>query len=186
MDGHRVNEDAQTAMPSLKLLYREDDTNFKKRMNTAIQLSWIYNNVLTILVTIAIFYALDLDLVLGIVMGVLIAFFSSFHVTLGQVSQACHWEVYKNRVVMPSGLMKVERTIYFREIEGLERSKSLVRTLLIVRLKAGEVIRIDSGGQERPIEALERAFTQFAQVQSRRMGKYTIPVVPDESDGQQP
>ena len=184
MDGHHGDEDAQAAMPSLKLLYREDDSNFKKRMNTAIQLSWIYNNVLTILVTIGIFYVLGLDLVLGIVMGVLIAFFSSFHVTLGQVSQACHWEVYKNRVVMPYGMMKVERTIYFREIEGLERSKNLVRELLVIRLKAGEVMKIDLGGQERPVEALERAFTQFAHVQSRRMGTYTIPIVPDESNGQ--
>jgi succinate-acetate transporter protein len=186
MVGNLGDEDEQTTMPSLKLLYREDDANFKKRMNTAIQLSWIYNNVLTILVTIGIFYILDLDLVLGIVMGVLIAFFSSFHVTLGQVTQACHWEVYKNRVVMPAGMMKVERTIYFREIEGLERTKSMVREILIIRLKTGEAMKIDVGGQEGPVEAFERAYTQFARVQSRRMGTYSLPVVPDEDDGQRP
>jgi hypothetical protein len=113
-------------------------------------------------------------------MGILIAFFSSFHLTLGQVSQACHWEVYKNRVTMPSGIMKVERTIYFREIESLERSKSLVRELLLVRLKTGETLKIDIGGQEKPIDAFERGYSQFVQVQSRRMGMFTIPVVPDD------
>ena len=50
MDEAGTRDIFNEAVSGGRLLYREDDVNFKRRLNTAIQMSWVFNTALTIIV----------------------------------------------------------------------------------------------------------------------------------------
>ncbi len=169
---------------SARLMYREDDDNFKRRLNTAIQFSWVYNTAVTILIVVGIFYVLDYNLAMGIMLGVLIAMVSNLHYTLSRVTKAARWEVYKNRVVMPRGFRGGERTIAYGDIKGIERHKSMTGEAVTIVLASGERIVLDVGEQQKPLSALELAYRQFARASGTVHSGITIPVsMDDEAKG---
>lgn len=159
-----------------RLLYREDDTNFKRRLNTAIQMSWVFNTAITIIVCSSIFYILDFNLVMGIILGILLAFMSNLHLTLSRVTRATRWEVYKNRVVMPLGMGGAHRTVAFQDIQAIEREKGLGGETVRLRLSGGEEIALSVEDQRRPLEALDLAFRQYDRSRRGPSSGITIPV----------
>ncbi len=165
-----------------RLLYREDDGNFKRRLNTAIQMSWVFNTAITIIVCSLIFYLLDFNLVMGIILGILLAFMSNLHLTLSRVTRATRWEVYKNRVVMPLGMGGGHRTVQFEDIDVIERERGLTGETVRVRLKDGEEIVLDVEEQRKPLEALDLAFRQYDRSRQGPASGITIPVSADGGD----
>lgn len=168
------------ALSGARLLYREDDGNFKRRINTAIQMTVVFNTAITIIVVLLFFLLLDLDLLTGLLMGILLAFISNFHLTLSRVTVATRWEVFKNRVVMPIGLRGRQRTIAFEEIDVIERQMSITGETVTVRLRSGEAITLDVEEQRKPLEALDLAFRQFDRSRRGPVSGITIPVREDE------
>lgn len=167
------------ALSGARLLYREDDGNFKRRINTAIQMTVVFNTAITIILVLLFFLALDMDLLMGLLMGILLAFISNFHLTLSRVTVATRWEVYKNRVVMPIGLRGRQRTIDFEDIEVIEREVGITGETVNVRLRSGEAITLDVGEQRKPLEALDLAFRQFDRSRRGPASGITIPVRED-------
>jgi len=159
-----------------RLLYREDDTNFKRRLNTAIQMSWVFNTAITIIVCTSIFYLLDFNLIMGIILGVLLALMSNLHLTLSRVTAASRWEVYKNRVVMPLGMRGGHRTIAFEDIDKIERQRGLTGETVNIKLRSGETITLDVEEQRKPLEALDLAFRQFDRSRRGPVSGITIPI----------
>jgi hypothetical protein len=159
-----------------RLVYREDDDNYKRRLNTAIQMSWVFNTAVTILVCAGLFYALDYNLIMGIILGILIAMISNLHLTLSRVTRASRWEIYKNRFVMPKGFSGGQRTISFDDIESIQRSKGMTGETIIIKLRSGESISLDVEEQRKPLEALELAFRQYDRHHSEHPDKITIPI----------
>jgi hypothetical protein len=164
------------ASSSGRLLYREDDVNFKRRLNTAIQMTWVFNTAITIIVAVIIFYILDINLVMGIILGILLALLSNLHLTLSRVTQASRWEVYKNRAVVPMGLRGGHRTIQFEDIDSIDRQKNMGADTMIVTLRSKETINLDVEEQRKPLEALELAFRQFDRSRRGPVSGITIPV----------
>jgi len=159
-----------------RLVYREDDDNYKRRLNTAIQMSWVFNTAVTILVCAGLFYALDYNLIMGVILGILIAMISNLHLTLSRVTKASRWEIYKNRFVMPKGFSGGQRTISFDDIESIQRSKGMTGETIIIKLRSGESISLDVEEQRKPLEALELAFRQYDRHHSEQPDKITIPI----------
>jgi hypothetical protein len=159
-----------------RLLYREDDSNFKRRLNTAIQMSWVFNTAITIIVCSTIFYLLNFNMVMGIILGILLALMSNLHLTLSRVTRASRWEVYKNRVVMPLGMRGGHRTVPFDDIEAIERHKGLTGETVNVRLRSGETISLDVEEQRRPLEALDLAYRQYERSRREPTREIRIPV----------
>ncbi|MCK5254302.1 MAG: hypothetical protein KAQ96_15195 [Thermoplasmata archaeon] len=159
-----------------RLLYREDDTNFKLRLNTAIQMSWVFNTAITIIVCASIFYLLDINLVMGIILGILLALMSNLHLTLNRVTRASRWEVYKNRVVMPLGMRGGHRTVPFDDIEAIERQRGMTGETVVLKLRSGERITLDVEEQRKPLEALDLAFRQYYRSRGGPVSVITIPV----------
>ena len=159
-----------------RLVYREDDDNYKRRLNSAIQMSWVFNTVVTILVCVGLFYALDYNLVIGIILGILLAMISNLHLTMSRVTRASRWEIYKTRFLMPKGFRGGQRSISFDEIESIHRSKGMTGETVIIKLRTGESISFDVEEQRKPLEALELAFRQFGQYRSEQPDKITIPI----------
>lgn len=159
-----------------RLVYREDDDNFKRRLNTAIQMSWVFNTAVTILVCAGLFYALDYNLIMGIILGILLAMISNLHLTLSRVTRASRWEIYKNRFVMPKGFSGVQRTISFDDIESIHRTKGMTGETITVKLRSGESLSLDVEEQRKPLEALELAFRQYGRYRSEQSEMITIPI----------
>ena len=86
-----------------RLVFREDDDSFKRRLNSAIQFGWVTNTAIAIIVCITILYLLDVNGIYSILLGVLLALLANLYFTLTQVTKASRWEVYRNRVIMPKG-----------------------------------------------------------------------------------
>jgi hypothetical protein len=170
------------AASGARLLYREDDANFKRRLNTAIQMSWVFNTALTIIVCTSIFYLLDINLVMGIILGILLALMSNLHLTLSRVTRASRWEVYKNRVVMPLGMRGGHRMVTFDDIVAIERQKGLTGETVSVNLRSGEVIKLDVEEQRKPLEALDLAFRQYDRSRKGPVSGITIPISRTEGD----
>lgn len=176
IDGEGPPEDAVAS----RLVYREDDDNFKRRLNSAIQMSWVFNTAITILVISTIFYALDYNMVMGIMLGVLLAMMSNLHLTLSRVTRASRWEVYKNRTVMPQGFRGGNRSIPYTDIDSLSRRTGLSGETLTIRLRSGESITLDVEEQRKPLEALDLAFRRFDRSRPGPTRDITIPIVEDE------
>ncbi len=176
MEGDDATGLFSDAESSGRLLYREDDANFKRRLNTAIQMSWVFNTALTILVCASIFYLLDFNLVMGIILGILLALMSNLHLTLSRVSSAYRWEVYKNRVVMPLGMRGGHRTIPFENIEAIERQRTLTGETVVIKLRKGEDISLDVEEQRKPLEALDLAYRQYDRSRKGPVSGITIPI----------
>ncbi len=166
---------------SARLLYREDDDNFKRRLNSVIQMSWVFNTAVTILVCAGLFYALDYNLVMGIILGVLIAMISNLHLTLSRVTRASRWEIYKNRVVMPKGFRGGNLTIHFDDIESIQRQKGVAGDTMNIKLRNGETLTLDVREQRKPLEALDLAYRQYGKGPAAQQGKITIPIA--DADG---
>jgi hypothetical protein len=163
-----------------RLLYREDDRNFKRRLNSAIQISWVFNTAITIIVCASIFYFLDINLVMGIILGILLALMSNLHLTLSRVTKASRWEVYKNRVVMPLGMRGGHRTVAFDDIDVIERHKGLTGEVVVVTLTRDETITLDVEEQRKPLEALDLAYRQYERSHREPAREIKIPVIGDE------
>ncbi|UCC92349.1 MAG: hypothetical protein JSW25_06655 [Thermoplasmata archaeon] len=163
-----------------RLLYREDDANFKRRLNTAIQMSWVFNTAITIIVCASIFYILDITLVMGVILGILLALMSNLHLTLSRVTKASRWEVYKNRVVMPLGMRGGHRTIPFDDIDTIDRQKGLTGETVVVTLKSGEAITLAVEEQRRPLEALDLAYRQYERSRREPTREIKIPISASE------
>jgi hypothetical protein len=159
-----------------RLLYREDDTNFKSRLNTAIQMSWVFNTAITIIACSSIFYILDFNLIMGIILGILLALMSNLHLTLSRVTSASRWEVYKNRVVMPLGMRGGQRTVPFEDIDRIERQRGMTGETVVIELRNGEKIPLDVEEQRKPLEALDLAFRQFDRSRRGPVSGITIPI----------
>lgn len=182
MDETGTTDIFNEAVSGGRLLYREDDDNFKRRLNTAIQMSWVFNTALTIIVCALIFYFLDFNLVMGIILGILLALMSNLHLTLSRVTRASRWEIYKNRVVMPLGMRGGHRTIPFDDIKALERQKGITGETVSVKLANGEVITLDVDEQRKPLEALDLAFRQYDRSRQGPVSGITIPISPSEGE----
>jgi hypothetical protein len=161
---------------SARLLYREDDGNFKRRLNSAIQMSWVFNTALTILVCAVLFYILDYNLVMGIIFGVLIAMISNLHLTLSRVTRASRWEIYNNRVVMPRGFRGGNLTIHFDDIDSIQRQKGVAGDTMTITMMGGESLTLDVEEQRKPLEALDLAYRQYAKGPGVPQDRITIPV----------
>jgi hypothetical protein len=159
-----------------RLLYREDDLNFKRRLNSAIQMSWVFNTAITVLVCTSIFYLLGINLVMGIIMGILLALMSNLQLTLSRVTRASRWEVYKDRVVIPLGMRGGHRTIPFEDIGSIERHRSLTGETVVIKLASGEHIGLDVEEQRKPLEALDLAFRRYDRSRRGPASGITIPV----------
>jgi hypothetical protein len=159
-----------------RLVYREDDENYKRRLNSAIQMSWVFNTAVTILVCAGLFYALEYNLAMGIILGILLAMISNLHLTMSRVTRASRWEIYKSRFLMPKGFRGGQRSISFDDIESIERSKGMAGEIVTVKLHSGESIPFDIEEQRKPLEALELAFRQYGQYRSKQPDKITIPI----------
>jgi hypothetical protein len=174
--GSTEGKDILEGISASRLLYREDDDNFKRRLNTAIQMSWVYTTAVSILVCVLIFYYLEYNLVMGIILGILLALMSNFHLTLSRVTSASRWEIYKNRVVMPKGFRGGHRTISFDDIEAIERKRGLAGEVMEIRLVGGESFQLDVEEQQKPVAALELAFRQYGRRREGSLPTITIPV----------
>ncbi len=159
-----------------RLMYREDDVHFKRRMNSAIQLYWIYNSAVTILVCVLIFYLLDISLFIGIVMGLLILMLSNILQTLYRVTKTQRWEVYKDRAVMPKSLSGGAFTVHFSDIEAMERRGGISGERLVITLRGGRRLSFDLSGQERPLTSLEWAYNEYGKQKDRPPVKIVIPI----------
>ena len=181
MDEHRwwfvtSVEGAAGGEGAARLVYREDDDNYKRRLNSAIQMSWVFNTAVTILVCAGLFYALDYNLIMGIILGILLAMISNLHLTLSRVTRASRWEIYKNRFIMPKGFRGGQRTISFDDIESIQRTKGMAGETITIKLRSGESISLDVEEQRKPLEALDLAFRQYGRYRSERPDKITIPI----------
>lgn len=176
LETEAVKSPFDEAFSGARLLYREDDGNFKRRINTAIQMTVVFNTSITIILVLLFFILLDVDLLMGLLTGILLAFISNFHLTLSRVTVATRWEVYKNRVVMPVGLRGRQRTIAFEDIEVIERERGITGETVTVRLRSGEAIPLDVEEQRKPLEALDLAFRQFDRSRRGPVSGITIPV----------
>lgn len=173
-----ATDKAEPKYESDRLIYREADDAFKSRLNTAIQIGWVYNTSLTIIAILGIFYLLDLPLVMGLILGILLALITNFQFLIIHVNQSHRWEIYRNRVVIPIGFRGGQRVIFFREIEEIERRKGIVNDRVIIHMRDDAPIKIDLGGQEEPLHNLMMVYSKYSKVQSRRSGEITIPSGP--------
>jgi hypothetical protein len=144
-----------------RLLYREDDANFKLRLNSAIQMSWVFNTAITVLVCTSIFYLLGINLVMGVILGILLALMSNLQLTLSRVTRATRWEVYKDRVVIPMGMRGGHRTLPFDDIDTIERHRGLTGETVVIKLSDGQEVSLDVEEQRKPLEALQLAFRRY-------------------------
>lgn len=161
-----------------RLLYREDEGNFKKRLNSAVQIGWFANTILTVIVSVAILWLLGFPIAYGILLGILIALLTNFHYTLIQVTKANRWEVYRNRIVMPKGLNDGKSEVLFEDIDDIVRQRKFLNDLVIIKLRNGRRIRIQAKGQEDALRTLFLAFKHYSNAKSRpRQDEVTIPVV---------
>ena len=165
-----------------RLTYREDDTSFKKRLNTMIQIAWVYNTAVTIIIVAVLFYLLGFNMVLGILMGVLLSFFTSFPLTMFQVTNAKRWEIYRNRFVMPKGLGGDERVVMFNDIESIELRKDLTGEKVVIHLRTGQTIIIDVKGQKEPLSILMMTFDEYDKAHSKRVIEIPISMVDDAQE----
>jgi len=144
-----------------RLLYREDDAHFKQRLVTTIQMYWVLNSALTIIICAAIVYLLDLPLLIGIILGLLILLVSNIQQTMWRMGRATRWEVFRNMVVIPSRTVSGRREIRFEDIESVQRHKSLVEEQLVLKMRDGSTLTFTVEEQERPLSALETAFRNY-------------------------
>lgn len=161
-----------------RLLYREPDDAFKSRLNTAIQIGWVYNTSLTLMVILGIFYLLDLPLVMGLILGILLALFANFHFLIIQVSKSNRWEIYRNKVAIPRGFQGGQRVIMFKDIKEIEHRQGILNEKMIIHLVTGARISIDVGGQKGPLQSLMIVYNKYSNVTSRGSLEITIPSVP--------
>jgi hypothetical protein len=171
MNGERMQDETAP-----RLMYREDDAHFKRRLNSAIQLYWIYNSAVTILVCAMIFYLLDISLFIGIVVGLLILMYSNILQTLYRVTKTQRWEVYKDHAVMPRALSGGAHTVNFSEIEAMERRGGISGERMVIILKTGTRLSFDLSGQERPLASLEWAYNEYGKQKDRPQVKIVIPI----------
>lgn len=157
-----------------RLTYREDDSNFKQRLNTMIQIGWVYNTSLTIIVCTLIFSYLGINLLRGVLLGILLALFANFRYTMVQVTHASRWEIYKNRFVMPKGLQGKESLIMFKDIKQIDRTNDMLGGKVVVDLSSGSKVTIRTDGQEHPIQVLMIAFNQYSNARSKRAAEIPI------------
>lgn len=158
-----------------RLLYREADDAFKSRLNTAIQIGWVYNTALTIIVIMGIFYLLGLQMILGLILGILLALFANFRFLIIQVSKSSRWEIYRNRVAIPRGFQGGQRVILFKDIEEIERRNGTLNDKVVIKMADGSRINIDVGGQEGPLNNLILVYDKYSKVRSRQGTEITIP-----------
>ncbi len=163
-----------------RLVFREDDESFKRRLNSAIQFGWVTNTAIAIIVCIAILFLLDITGVYSILLGILLALLTNFYYTLLQVTKASRWEVYRNRVVMPKGMSSGELVIWYKDIKEIERKKGLLIDWVIITLHSGERIRIEARGQKSALHTLSMAFKQYSDSIKRGQGNIPIPISPAE------
>ena len=165
-DDHRAN----------RLVFREDDDSYKRRLNSAIQVGWVTNTAIAIIVCITILYLLDVSGIYSILLGVLLALLANFYYTLLQVTKASRWEVYRNRVVMPKGMSSGELVIWFEDIEDIERRDGLLLDSVVIKLRSGKRIRVDVKGQKNALQTLFMAYNQYSNSIRGRQSKISIPI----------
>jgi hypothetical protein len=159
-----------------RLTYREDDENFKKRLNTTVQIGWVFNTAVTIMIILGVIYLLGQELLLGLLLGVVMAFFTTFHFTLIQVTHANRWEIFRNRFKMPRGIRGGVVEIMYRDIREIERRKGVTGEKVVVHLNSGRRISIDVSGQEQPIGVLLLTHRQYENIHSKRVSEISIPI----------
>jgi hypothetical protein len=159
-----------------RLVFREDDESFKRRLNSAIQLGWVTNTAIAIIVCITILYLLDVSGIYSILLGVLLALLANFYYTLSQVTKASRWEVYRNRVVMPKGMSSGHLVIWYEDIEVIARKDGHLFDLVVIKLHSGERIRVEVKGQESALQTLFMAYRQYSDSIERSQSKISIPI----------
>ncbi len=160
-----------------RLLYREDDAHFKQRLVTTIQLYWVYNSALTIIICAVVVYLLHLPLLIGIVLGLLILLVSNIQQTMWRMGRATRWEVFRNMVVIPSRTSSGRREIHFEDIASVQRHKSLVEERVVLKLRDGSNLTFAVEEQERPLSALETAFRNYT------LSRASPPVLRPDAEG---
>jgi hypothetical protein len=159
---------ARTELPSARMIYREDDAHFKQRLDFSIQMSWVYNSVTTVLVFVVIFYLFNQPIYIAIIMGLLVLLVSNLSLTLSNVSRTHRWEVYTNRVVIPSGRGDSSTTLDFHDIEEISRTRGVTGERVVIRLGGNTKMSFPVEGQEKSLTALETAFSQYRTVRGPR------------------
>ena len=169
--------------PASRLMYREDDAQFKRRLNSAIQLYWIYNTAMTILICLILSYLFKFSLLIAIIVAILFLLISNIQQTLLRVTKAHRWEIYKNHAIIPNARQGAY-TLNFKEIATIERTKSLTGEKLIIKLKDGRRLGYDFGDHERPLSALETAIHHFLRLKTETKPTVVIPITPKYKGGQ--
>jgi hypothetical protein len=151
-----------------RLIYREDEGHFKRRLDSSIQFYWVYNSAMTILVCVLIFYFLKVSIFISIVVALLILLVSNIQLTLSRVGQAARWRVSTNSVVIPSRRRGWPTSIQFSDISSIERRRGPLGESVVLHMEDGRRISFSRAGQEKPISALMEAFSRYKAVRGRR------------------
>ncbi len=166
-----------TAARPSRLTYREDDSHFKRRLDSAVQSYWVYNSAATILVCVVVFYVLRQPIYIGIITGLLILLVSNLYQTMNRISQTNRWEIYTDHVVIPASGMGKTVSLPYSDVESMERVRGPLGGRLSIRRTDGRRIELPAEGQERTLATLERTYAQYAS--GRRDG----PAPPPEGSG---
>ncbi len=165
---------------SPRLLYREDDANFKRRLDAAIQFYWVWTYAITIIAAAAVAYFLGLPLYAAIIAALLLLLVISLQQTMLRIGRSGRWEVYGDRAKVPVDRKGGSLTVHYGDVDRLDRADGLGGTRLELVLSTGRRLRFESAGQEKALVALESAYKQWG---SRRMANpapLSIPVVPSQ------
>lgn len=161
----RASDEGPDASPS-RLTYREDDSHFKRRLDSAVQSYWVYNSAATILVCVAIFYILGQPIYIGIITGLLILLVSNLYQTMNRISQTHRWEIYTDRVVIPASGFGKKRTLAFSAVQSMAVRRGFLGGRLLVVLRDGKHMSFYLQGQERIMQTLERTYSHYSAVKS--------------------
>ena len=171
-----MSEAVRTAAPH-KLVYREDDAHFKRRLDTTIQFYWVLTYAVTIIACVAVFYVLGLPIYAAIIAAMLLLLVLTLQQTMARIGRTGRWEVYGDHAMLPvdrrGGVMRLAYT----DIEDVGRAGGIGGERLDVVLNGGRTLRYDIASQERALAAFEAAYRQW-RARHSPVAAVSIPVVP--------
>ena len=165
-----------TAAPH-KLVYREDDAHFKRRLDTTIQFYWVLTYAVTIIACVAVFYALGLPLYAAIIAAMLLLLVLTLQQTMSRIGRTGRWEVYGDHAMLPVDRRGGVMRLAYGDIEDVRRAGGIGGERLDIALKRGVTLKYDVTSQERALAALEAAYRQW-RARHSPVATVSIPVVP--------
>jgi len=172
---------ARTVAP-LRLVYREDDAHFKRRLDSTIQFYWVLTYAVTIIACVAVFYALDLPLFAAIIAALLLLMVLTLQQTMSRIGRTGRWEVYGDHAMLPVDRRGGVVRLTYADIEEVRRVGGIGGERIDVVLRRGATLKYDAASQERALAALESAHKQWC-ARHAPVRTVEIPVVPTEGAG---